>query len=343
MKKIVLLLVGLSTLNVTAQKYIDTKPGNSGGAIKVWNEYETGELTSPQTYPGPIVQNFQNYLKVTGLIPNQYYSYRTLYGIKNSVISDNYDNIIGISSEVENQFNTSSTRELAGGNFRANGTVGNIFGIKGYAQFYNSSASSFTNYYGVYGYAFPYNNPNASAYGIYGSAPNYYGNSKIYAGYFEGKVHVNGTLTKSAGTFKIDHPLDPQNKYLSHSFVESPDMMNVYNGNIITDAAGKATVTLPDYFEALNMDFRYQLTAIGKLCQVAVMEEVKNNEFIIISEKPNTKVSWHVTGIRNDAYARKNRIKVEEDKSDNEKGKYLNPESFGLKREDAIHFVKDEK
>ena len=30
-----------------------------------------------------------------------------------------------------------------------------------------------------------------------------------YAGDFSGKVHVTGTLSKGAGSFKIDHPLDP--------------------------------------------------------------------------------------------------------------------------------------
>ena len=56
----------------------------------------------------------------------------------------------------------------------------------------------------------------------------------------------------------IDHPLDPANKYLYHSFVESPDMKNIYDGVITTDANGDATVVMPDYFEALNKDFRYQ-------------------------------------------------------------------------------------
>ena len=54
-------------------------------------------------------------------------------------------------------------------------------------------------------------------------------------GYFGGNLNVTGNLTKGSGWFKIDHPLDPENKYLSHSFVESPDMMDVYNGNVITD------------------------------------------------------------------------------------------------------------
>ena len=84
-----------------------------------------------------------------------------------------------------------------------------------------------------------------------------------YAGYFQGNVNVTGTVAKAGGSFKIDHPLDPENKYLYHSFVESPDMMNVYNGNVMLDGSGNATVELPEYFESLNREFRYQLTPIG--------------------------------------------------------------------------------
>jgi hypothetical protein len=64
-------------------------------------------------------------------------------------------------------------------------------------------------------------------------------------------------------SFKIDNPLDPANKYLCHSFVESPDMKNVYDGVVVLDRKGKAEIELPDWFGALNKDFRYQLTAIG--------------------------------------------------------------------------------
>ena len=52
-----------------------------------------------------------------------------------------------------------------------------------------------------------------------------------------GNVDVIGTLSKGGGSFKIDHPLDPANKYLYHSFVESPDMKNMYDGNVTTDDA----------------------------------------------------------------------------------------------------------
>ena len=134
-----------------------------------------------------------------------------------------------------------------------------------------------------------------------------------YAGYFVGNLHVQGTLSKAAGSFRIDHPLDPKTKYLQHSFVESPDMMNVYNGNIRTDRRGYATVKLPRYFGALNRDFRYQLTVVDRRhwdARAAIWQEVRGNRFVIRSE-PNTKVSWQVTGIRKDPYANAHRIRPE--------------------------------
>jgi hypothetical protein len=140
-----------------------------------------------------------------------------------------------------------------------------------------------------------------------------------------GNLTVGGTLFKSGGSFTIDYPLDPANKTLSHSFVESPDMMNVYNGNISTDAKGEAMVELPEYFEALNRDYRYQLTVIGQFAQAIVASEIKDNRFTIKTDKPNVRVSWQVTGIRQDAYANANRIQVVEDKG-KQRGTYLHPE-----------------
>src|SRR5579863_5210078 len=57
------------------------------------------------------------------------------------------------------------------------------------------------------------------------------GSASGYAAWFNGNVDVDGNLSKAGGSFKIDHPLDPSNKYLYHSFVESPDMKNIYDGN----------------------------------------------------------------------------------------------------------------
>lgn len=161
------------------------------------------------------------------------------------------------------------------------------------------------------------------------------GNSTIF---LEGNVRISGSLSKGSGSFQIDHPLDPANKYLYHSFVESPDMMNVYNGNITTNGRGVATVILPDYFEALNRDFRYQLTVIGQFAQAIVFQEVRHNRFTIKTSKPGVKVSWQVTGIRHDAYADAHRIPVEEEKPLREQGRYLHPDLFGAGPEQAIGY-----
>src|SRR5208337_1759654 len=150
-----------------------------------------------------------------------------------------------------------------------------------------------------------------------------------YAAFFVGNVDVDGNLSKAGGSFKIDHPLDPENKYLYHSFVESPDMKNIYDGNVTTDGSGLATVTLPDWFEALNRDFRYQLTVIGQFAQAIVASKVTNNQFRIQTDKPNVEVSWQVTGIRQDAFANANRIPVEVEKAPADRGRYLYPEAIG--------------
>jgi hypothetical protein len=157
-----------------------------------------------------------------------------------------------------------------------------------------------------------------------------------YAGWFNGDVDVNGTLHKSAGTFKIDHPLDPANKYLYHSFVESPDMMNIYNGNAVLDDRGEAVVQLPEWFETLNRDFRYSLTPIGAPAMLYVAEEVSGNRFKIAGGRPGGKVSWQITGIRHDAYANAHRTPVEQDKPEKERGFYLHPELFGASEQQGV-------
>lgn len=200
--------------------------------------------------------------------------------------------------------------------------------------------------YGVYGFS-DFNGVNA--YGVFGQARGngvaVQGNLAFpeqdgYAGYFNGRTHVNGDLSKSSGSFKIDHPLDPANKYLYHSFVESPDMMNIYNGNVTTDQQGLAAITLPDYFEALNREFRYQLTVIGKFAQAIVSEEINGNQFRIETNQPYVKVSWQVTGLRQDAYAEAHRIPTEELKSKTERGSYLPPEVHGQPEEKGIEWVR---
>jgi hypothetical protein len=169
------------------------------------------------------------------------------------------------------------------------------------------------------------------------------GSASGWAAWFNGNVDVDGNLSKAGGSFKIDHPLDPANKYLYHSFVESPDMKNIYDGKVTTDANGDAVVTLPKWFEVLNRDFRYQLTVIGQFAQAMVASEISNHKFTIKTDKPNVKVSWQVTGIRQDAWANAHRIPVEELKSGKERGFYLHPELYGAPEEKGVLWARDPK
>jgi hypothetical protein len=169
--------------------------------------------------------------------------------------------------------------------------------------------------------------------GVHGIAPIV----NEWAGYFDGDVGISTDLLVTGSKhFKIDHPLDPANKYLLHASIESPDVKNLYDGNVTTDASGEAIVTLPTYFEALNRDFRYQLTAIGQFAQAIVSSEIKDNQFAIKTDKPNVKVSWQVTGIRQDAYMKAHPMVVEQDKPANERGTYQHPELFGQPEEKGL-------
>jgi hypothetical protein len=161
-------------------------------------------------------------------------------------------------------------------------------------------------------------------YGVYAASDN------GTALYVSGDANVTGSLSKGGGSFRIDHPLDPGRKYLYHSFVESPDMKNVYDGTVALDAAGRATVQLPEWFEALNRDFRYQLTPIGGAApNLHIAAKVSDGHFAIAGGAAGQEVSWQVTGIRQDPWANAYRIPVEEAKPAEDQGRYLHPELHG--------------
>lgn len=147
-----------------------------------------------------------------------------------------------------------------------------------------------------------------------------------YAGYFSGNVQVTGNFAVSGSkAFMIDHPLDPGNKFLVHSSVESNEMKNLYDGVTVLDAAGHARIQLPTWFEAVNGDFRYQLTAIGKPGNLYIASELAAGSFEIAGS-PGQKVSWQVTGNRRDPAALASGFAVERDKLPSERGTYLRPE-----------------
>ncbi|MCX7984106.1 MAG: hypothetical protein N3A63_04280 [Bacteroidetes bacterium] len=145
-----------------------------------------------------------------------------------------------------------------------------------------------------------------------------------------GNLTVNGNLLVfGSKSFIIDHPLDPANKYLVHFCIESNKPLNVYTGTVVTDRDGNATIDLPAYFEAINRDFHYQLTVLGQFAQAIVSEEIHNNRFSIKTDKPNVKVSWQVTSVRNDLSMQGSLPQTEVYKSVKERGKYFNPKLYG--------------
>jgi hypothetical protein len=111
-------------------------------------------------------------------------------------------------------------------------------------------------------------------------------------------------------------------------------MMNIYSGNVTTDDLGLATIYLPDWFEVENGDFRYQLTVVdGRFAQAVVSKKIQNHQFTIHTNVSNVEVSWQITGVRQDAYAKAHPLVVEQAKPANERGSYMHPELYGQPKE----------
>jgi hypothetical protein len=168
----------------------------------------------------------------------------------------------------------------------------------------------------------------------FGATPNLkvfnvnYGSGTSNAASFTPDVQVNRALlatTIAAGVklFRIDHPLDPDNKYLQHACIESDQMTNLYRGNATLDEAGRAEVELPSWFEALNTDLAYQLTPIGGWAPVFIEQECKDGRFVIAGGKPGMRVSWLITATRHDEFAQRTPLQVEKEKEAADKGHKL--------------------
>jgi hypothetical protein len=210
---------------------------------------------------------------------------------------------------------------IRSGVFLASGASNNTIALN--AQFNNTTANDAI---GVYGRAAP--QPNWG-YGVVGQG-NWYG---VFA---NGDMGASGTKT-----FMIDHPLDPENKYLKHYSMESPEVLNVYRGNVVLDANGQATVQLPNYFHAININCSYNLTPIGAPANLYIESEVDaQGRFKIAGGRPGMKVSWYVHAERNDAYIQANPDKkaVEVVKRPHEQGLYLQPEAHGQPEEKGLFF-----
>jgi hypothetical protein len=226
--------------------------------------------------------------------------------------------------------------EFVGGHIGARGTVEPV-GDHSYIGVYGHCQGGSGLNYGVMGDAVL----GDTNIGVYGYA---YGGLENWAGYFDGNVRVTGSLVNPLAGFEIDHPVDPDNRYLRHAYVGSPEMKTVYDGTATLDAAGEAVVLLPDWLEALNRDFRYQLTPIGAPAPgLYIAEPLQDSRFRIAGGEAGTVVSWMVTGVRRDAAAERSPIVVEEEKRPADRGRYVSPEAHGAPRSLGIGHVEPEK
>jgi hypothetical protein len=233
--------------------------------------------------------------------------------------SANYAAIVGYSTVWAGVFAESSLPAGIGLVGSISGANSASTGIQG-----QYTGGGFNDAFGVFGLSAPVAN---WGYGVVGQG-NWYG------------VYAIGDLGATGGKFfHIDHPLDPENKSLRHANIESNEILNHYRGNVELDATGSAVVQLPAYFETININFSYHLTAIGVPApNLHVSEEVSGNSFAIAGGSPGQKVSWTVQAERNDLYMQTNPEKrnMEFDKKPHETGKYFQPELYGQPKEMGI-------
>jgi hypothetical protein len=227
---------------------------------------------------------------------------------------------------------------LGNGGIGTAGYSGNGDGVRGKSTTGRGVYGESNYFQAVSGYSFH----NA---GVYGATQD------GFAGYFNGRLeehgtlnvygdaHVTGTLTAAVKNFRIDDPLDPARNYLVHASVESSELMDVYSGNARTDSRGYAVVRLPRWFQALNSDFRYQLTILGDApwdTEARIWQEIAHDHFTIRTNRAFVRVSWQVTGIRHDPWARAHPIVVEQPKPAAERGTYLDPSLYGKARSSGL-------
>lgn len=236
---------------------------------------------------------------------------RGVYGLATTTTGQTYG--------VFGQTNSSTGTGVAG--TTTSGTPGaNTIGVSGIANSENAV--------GVYGRG---NGSTADVYGVLGV-------TSTVGGF---GVFSNGnTGASGAKSFMIDHPGDPANKFLLHYSVESPEPYLIYRGTAVLDGSGSAVVDLPEYFDDINRDPQYQLTAIGAPAPMLhIASEIANNEFVIAGGMPGMKVSWTVTATRNDAWVQANPPSVEREKSAATRGKYLHPELYGQPATKGMFYV----
>jgi hypothetical protein len=158
--------------------------------------------------------------------------------------------------------------------------------------------------------------------------------SSGYGVYSSGRFAATGTKS-----FQIDHPFMPETHYLNHFCAEGPEPYNLYRGTAVLNEQGEAWVQLPDYFSAINLDPTVALTAVGaSMPNLHVAVEVQNGRFKMAGGVPGKKVYWRVEAVRNDRWVQRYGFQTEQEKADELKGEYLNPELYDQPKEKGINY-----
>ncbi|NVO02165.1 MAG: collagen-like protein [Bacteroidetes bacterium] len=215
---------------------------------------------------------------------------------------------------------------IIGGSFSANKTGDGGYGIFGQ---YNGGGDF--NSSGVLGIT---NTNNTIISGNIGSGVMGIATNPTSWGLFSvGKFAATGTKS-----FMIDHPLDPENKFLFHFSIESNEVLNMYRGTVVLDSKGEAIVELPNYFESININYSYNLTPIGAPVNLYIKEEIKGGKFSIAGGNNGMKICWVVYAERNDEFVKQNPDvrQVEVNKSQSQKGKYLMPSLYKQSNDKGI-------
>lgn len=275
-------------------------------------------------------------------------SYAAIQGVTNSSSVTNsaiFGQSTGAARGVVGEVTATSTASAAvrGLNLRTNGGIG-VEGV-GY-----NGVSGETNYrdgFGVFGLNYDAAGPltaNASGVGGVGFV-GVVGQTSDLANGGAGIFSMDDVVAAGTKNFRIDHPLDPENKYLNHFSIESNEVLNIYRGTVTCDATGNAVIVLPDYVSAININFSYQLTPIGAFAGLFIAKKMENGTFSIAGAQPGMEVSWQLTGTRNDAYMRNrpNAGQVEVEKRSADKGKYLQPEYHNQPASKSIFKMNDNK
>jgi hypothetical protein len=140
----------------------------------------------------------------------------------------------------------------------------------------------------------------------------YSGAGKGGAGEFvidnSGNVTINGSLSKSSGSFRIPHPIKPETHELVHSFVEAPQADNIYRGKVeLVD--GRAEVNIDTVasmtegtFVALNREV--QCFTSNESDWDAVRGSILGNILTIECQNAESTatISWLVIGERQDQH-----------------------------------------